>query len=93
MRSRAITSAPGLGAEDLDGVLVAQVVAALDGVEGVVLPGVVLVHGGVDTALGGVRVAADGMDLADNRDVGALELGGRPARMPANPAPIIRTSC
>ncbi len=66
----------GLGAEHLDGVLVAQVVAALDRVEGVVLPGVVLVHGGVDTALGGVGVAADRMDLGDDRDVGALRLGG-----------------
>jgi hypothetical protein len=55
----------GLGAEDLDGVLVTEVVAALDGVEGVVFPGVGLVDSGVDAALGGVGVAADGMDLGD----------------------------
>ena len=64
MRSRAMHLGAGLGAEHLDGVLVAQVVAALDRVEGVVFPGVVLVDGGVDAALGGVGVAADGVDLA-----------------------------
>ena len=58
-------------AEDLDRVLVAQVVGALDRVEGVLL-GVVL--GGVperrvDPALGRAGVAADRMDLRDERDV------------------------
>ena len=62
-----------LVAEDLDRVLVAEVVGALDRVEGVLL-GIVL--GGVperrvDAALGGAGVAADRMDLRDERDVRA----------------------
>src|SRR5262249_34163901 len=63
----------GLVAEDLDRVLVAEVVRALDGVEGVLL-GVVL--GGVperrgDASLGRSGVAANRMDLGDQRNVGA----------------------
>ena len=62
-----------LVAEGLDGVLVAEVVGALDRVEGVLL-GVVL--GGVsercvDAALGRAGVAPSGMDLGDDGDVGA----------------------
>src|SRR5205814_1823557 len=68
-----------LAAHDLDRVLVAQVVGALDGVEGVGLPGVVLLEGGVDAALRRVRVRAHGVDLGDDGDVHA-GLRGRQGR-------------
>ena len=55
-----------LAAHDLDRVLVAQVVRALDGVEGVRLPGVLGVERGVDAALRRVGVRADGVDLGDD---------------------------
>jgi hypothetical protein len=54
----------GLAAHDLDRVLIAEVVRALDGVEGVGLPGVVGVQRGVDAARGGVRMRTDRVDLA-----------------------------
>ena len=57
-----------LPAHDLDGVLVAQVVRALDRVEGVRLPGVLGVQRGVDAARRRVGVRADRMDLADDAD-------------------------
>jgi hypothetical protein len=70
-----------LVAEDLDRVLVAEVVRALDRVERVLL-GAVL--GGVperrvDPAFGRAGVAADRVDLGEKRDVGALveRLDGR----------------
>jgi hypothetical protein len=53
-------------AHDLDGVLVAEVVRALDRVERVRLPGVLGVEGRVDPALSRVRVRADGVDLGDD---------------------------
>jgi hypothetical protein len=59
-------------AHDLDGVLVRQVVRALDGVEGVRLPAVVLLKRGVDATLRGIGVGADGVDLADDPDRDAL---------------------
>ena len=66
-----------LAAHDLDGVLVAQVVAALHRVEGVVLPGVAaLGEGRVYAALGRVGVAADGVDLRDDGHVRAPLLRG-----------------
>ena len=65
-----------LAAHDLDRVLVAQVVGALDRVEGVRLPGVAGVEGRVDPALGRIGMRADGVDLADDPDRDAL-LGGR----------------
>ncbi len=70
-----------LVAEDLDRVLVAEVVRAFDGVEGVLF-GIVLrrvAERRVDAALGGSRVAPDGMDLRDQRDIGAcvVRLDGR----------------
>ena len=78
-----------LVAEDLDRVLVAEVVGALDRVEGVLL-GVVL--GGVperrvDPALGRAGVAARRMDLRDERDVGArvVRLDGRAHPRAAGP--------
>ena len=77
--------AGGLLAQDLDGVLIAQVVAALHGIEGVGLPGVPFREGGVDAALGGVGVAAHGVDFGEHRYVCARALGldGRPqARHP-----------
>ena len=60
-------------AEDLDRVLVSEVVGALHGVErvllGIVLGGVP--ERGVDPTFGRARVAADGVDLRDHRDVRA----------------------
>ena len=58
--------AGGFTGHYLDGVLVTEVVGTLDGVEGVGLPVVLaalLGHGCVDAALGGVGVAADGVDF------------------------------
>ena len=62
------------------GVLVGQVVRALDGVEGVLLGRVVVALGvvgesRVDAALGGAGVAAAGVDLAEDRHVDAGRLG------------------
>ena len=68
-----------LAAHDLDRVLVAQVVGALDRVEGVRLPRVVGVERGVDPALRSVRVRAHGMDLRDDPDRHA-RLGGSKRR-------------
>ncbi len=66
-----------LVAEHLDRVLVAEIVRALDRVEGVLL-GVVLggvAERGVDPALRGARVAAHGVDLRDERHVRPLVVG------------------
>ena len=62
-----------LVAEDLDRVLVAEVVRALDRVVGVLLGVVVgrVPERGVDPAFGGSGVAADRVDLREKRDVGA----------------------
>ena len=60
--------ARGLPAHDLDRVLVAEVVGALDRVERVRLPGVVGVQRGVDAARGRVGVGADRVDLAHDGD-------------------------
>ena len=57
-----------LAAHDLDRVLVAEVVRALDGVVGVRLPRVVGVQRGVDAARGRVGVRADRVDLAHDGD-------------------------
>ena len=65
-----------LAAHHLDRVLVAEVVGALDGVVGVRLPGVTRVERRVDPALGGVRVRADRVDLAEDPDRYALLGGG-----------------
>ena len=64
-----------LRSHDLYGVLITQVVAALYGIEGVGLPGVLLAlfrHGGVDAALSGVGVAPHRVDLGDNGYVNAF---------------------
>ena len=64
-----------LAAHDLDGVLVAQVVAALHRVEGVILPRVsALGEGCVDSTLRSVGVAADRVDFGDYCYVGAVLL-------------------
>ena len=85
-----------LVAEDLDRVLVAEVVGALDRVERVLL-GVVLgrvAERRVDAALGRAGVAARRVELGDERDVRALRRSASmAARMPAQPAPTTRTSC
>ena len=65
-----------LAGHDFDRVLVAEVVGALDRVEGVRLPGVAGVERGVDPALGGVGVRADRVDLADDPDRYAFLGGG-----------------
>ena len=65
-----------LAAHDLDRVLVAEVVRALDGVERVRLPRVVRVQRGVDAAGGRVGVRSDGVDLAHDRH-GRPGAGGR----------------
>jgi len=73
-------------AEDLDGVLVAQVVAPLNGIEGVLLPRVVLPQGGVYPPLGCGRVAPDRIDLGDEGDIHALPLGLKGGPHPRQPA-------
>ena len=65
-----------LAAHDLDRVLVAEVVRALDRVERVRLPRVVGVERGVDAARGRVGVRADRMDLGHDGH-GRPGLGGR----------------
>jgi len=65
-------------AEDRDGVLVADVVRPLDGVERVVF-GIVLglvAEGGVDAALRRTGVAPDRVDLGDERHIGTGLFGG-----------------
>ena len=70
-----------LVAEDLDRVLVAEVVGALDRVEGVLLRTVLgrVSERGVDPTFGRARVAPDRVDLGEERDVRALveSLDGR----------------
>ena len=63
--------------EDLDRVLVADVVGALDGVEGVALRRVLggVAERGVDAALGRAGMAAGRMELRDDADVGARVVG------------------
>ena len=67
--------------EDLDRVLVADVVGALDGVEGVRLGGVLggVAERRVDAALGRARMAAGRVELRDHADVraGVVRLDGR----------------
>src|SRR5262249_18623400 len=65
-----------LAAHHFDRVLVAEVVRPLDRVEGVRLPGVAGVQRRVDPALGGVRVGADRVDLAEDPDRYPLLGGG-----------------
>ena len=84
-----------LAAEDLDRVLVAEVVGALDRVERVDV-GVVLgcvSERRVDAALGRAGVASRRVELRDDGDIGARVVAAIAARMPAQPAPITTTSC
>ena len=74
-------------AHDLDRVLVGQVVRALDGVEGVGLPAVVLLQGGVDPALGCVGVGADRVDLAHDPDRDACLGRGEGGALTREPRP------
>ena len=68
--------ATGLAAQHLDSVLVSEVVAALDGLECVLLPAVAAVcKGSIDAALSGVGVAAHWMHLGDDSDVSAGLVG------------------
>jgi hypothetical protein len=58
--------------------LIAQVIAALDGVEGVVFPGVTPVgKGSVNATLSGVGVASNRMNLAYNCYVSPSLMGGQ----------------
>ena len=67
----------GLAAHYLDGVLVAEVVGSLDGVVGMIAPIVACVFkGGVDSALGGVGMATDGVDLGYDGDIRAILASG-----------------
>ncbi len=92
-------TAPGLELADpqrrlvghrLDGILVGEVVGALDRIEGVALGGVigplgVVAEGGVDPSLGGAGVGADGVDLGEDPHTRALVVtgdGGPKARQP-----------
>ncbi len=61
-----------LAAHDLDRVLVAEIVRALDGVERVRLPRVLRVQRRVDATGSGDRVRTHRMDLGDDRDRRAL---------------------
>ena len=74
-----------LAAHDLDRVLVAEVVGALDRVEGVRLPRVALLERGVDPALGGVGVRAHRVDLGDDPDRDALLGGGERGALAGEP--------
>ena len=65
-----------LAAHDLDRVLVAEVVGALDGVERVRFPRVLGVERRVDPTLGSVRVGADRVDLGEDPDGRAPLRGG-----------------
>ena len=83
----------GLLGHDLGGVLVDQVVTALDGVERVPLPVVLLDVGqrGAHAALRRAGVGAGGVELGDHGGAAARR-GLRAARMPAPPAPTMTTS-
>src|SRR4051794_20099335 len=76
-----------LAAHDLDGVLIAEVVGALDGVERVRLPGVVRVERGVDAAGRRVGVRADGVDLAQDGDGRPLARGREGGALAGEPRP------
>ena len=68
-----MTSEPASRPHDLDGVLVAQVVGAFNGVVGVVMPVVARVfERGVYAALGGVGVASDGVDFGYDGHIRAV---------------------
>ena len=83
----------GFLAHDLGGVLVDQVVAALDGVEGVPLPVVFLDVGqrGAHAALGRAGVRAGRVELGEHGGAGRL-VDSMAARIPAPPAPTMTTS-
>src|SRR3954447_6525791 len=72
-------------AHDLDRVLVAEVVGALHGVEGVRLPGVLRAESGIDAALRRVGVRAHRVDLGEDSHGCAL-LCGRQGRALAGEA-------
>src|SRR5262249_5789957 len=76
-----------LPAHDLDGVLVRQVVGALDRVESVRLPAVVLLQGRVDPALRRVRMRADRVDLAQDPHRDSLFGSGKGRPLPGEPCP------
>ena len=84
-----------LVAEDLDRVLVAEVVGALDGVEGVLLRAVLgcVSERGVDPALRRAGVTADRMDLREKRDVRAeivsLDRGAHPGASGADDEHVV----
>jgi hypothetical protein len=81
--------ARSLSAEDLDRILIAEVVGALDGVErvrlGAVFTGVP--ERGVDAALGRAGVAAGRVELRDDRDIGAGVVSLDRSAHPCAPGP------
>jgi hypothetical protein len=85
----------GLLAHDLGSVLVDEVVTALDGVEGVPFPVVVLDvgEGGAHAALGGTRVRAGRVELGQDGGAGAgarLEGGPHPGTACADDDDVVR---
>ena len=80
--------------EDLGGILVDEVVAALDGVEGVPLPGVLFDVGERrgHAALRRARVGAGRVELRDDRRAWPSGPASIAARIPAPPAPTMTTS-
>ena len=60
-----------LAAHHLDGVLVGEIIAALDRIEGMRLPAVGLADGSVDAPLGRAGMAANRMHFGDDGNIGA----------------------
>ena len=84
----------GLLGHDLGGVLVDQVVAALDGVEGVPLPVVLLDvgQGGAHAALRRAGVGPGRVELGEHRGARRAGRTRGPRACPAPPAPTMTTS-
>ena len=78
---------------DLDGILITQVIAALDRIEEMPLPLILFLvaEGGGDASLGRPRMGTGGQYLAHDRDVAVLP-ASTAARNPASPAPTITMS-
>ena len=82
-----------LAAHDLDRVLVAEVVRALDGVEGVRLPGVLGFSAALIPPWAALECERTGWTLEMIPTDAPASAAARAARWPARPAPMTRTSC